>query len=151
VTRGSAAERAGIRTGDRIRAFAGRPVADAARFRLEILAARSPVAMTLDRSGQPDPIDLQVVLPGTPTRIGVVWKEDDAEPGTVLLTQVVYGSAAHHAGLASRDRIYAVGGRPFRDSLELHGLLTSLPGPIELLLERDGRLRTATLEVLPVE
>jgi membrane-associated protease RseP (regulator of RpoE activity) len=149
VAHRSAAERAGLRVGDRIVEFGGLPVTDVSRFRLEILAAAQPVPMRLQRAGEPEPVTVQLALSGSPTRIGIAWKDDEAEPGTVMLTHVVYGSAADQAGLAGRDRIYAVAGRPFKNSSELHQLLTSLPGPIELLVERDGRLRTVSLEVLP--
>jgi hypothetical protein len=150
VARSSAAERAGLRVGDRIVDFGGRPVTDVSRFRLEILAAAKPVPMTLQRANEPEPVTVQVALSGSPTRVGIAWKEDEAEPGTVMLTHVVYGSAADQAGLAGLDRIYAVAGQPFKNGSELHQLLTSLPSPIDLLMERNGRLRTVSLQVLPL-
>ncbi|MGE0758785.1 MAG: M20/M25/M40 family metallo-hydrolase [Pirellulaceae bacterium] len=149
VTHGSPAQRAGIRRGDRLLKFRGSSILDPERFRLEILAAPSATSLTVQREGSDQPLDLPVELAGSPTRIGISWKDDDAEPGTVLLTQVVHGSAAHQAGLSVRDRIYAVSGKSFRDSRELRELLTTHEAPLELLVERDGQLRVTSLNVLP--
>jgi hypothetical protein len=43
------------------------------------------------------------------------------------------------------DRIYRVGGRDFADDRAFVQLARTLPGPLELLVERDGRLKTITL------
>jgi S1-C subfamily serine protease len=145
ITHNSPAHRADLRVGDRLVRFANKPVLDPQEFRSDVLMARSPVVITLERQGAEKPIDLQLELAGSPTRIGISWREDAAEPGTVLLTQVVFGSPAHAAGLSNRDRIYSVGGQGFHTSSELHKLLTTLPSPMELLVERDGRIRTVSL------
>jgi C-terminal processing protease CtpA/Prc len=79
--------------------------------------------------------------------LGVSWREDDAEPGVVMLTRVAPGSPAQRAGLQPCDRIYEIAGRGFRDGDELAKLASSLPSPLELLVERNGRMRTATLDV----
>ncbi len=75
-----------------------------------------------------------------------MWRVDDAEPGTVILTYVVRGSPAARAGLAAGDRIYQVGGHDFADDSRFcppdEGRRDSLP----LLVERDGRLRNVTLQ-----
>ena len=148
VTPNSPAQRAGLRTGDRLVRFANKPVSDPQEFRSDVFLAQSPVAISLERQGVEKPVDLQIQLAGSPTRIGISWREDTAEPGAVILTQVIFGSPAQLAGLTNRDRLYAVGGQSFRSSNELHKLLTTLPSPVELLVERDGRLRNVSL-VLP--
>jgi hypothetical protein len=148
ITPNSPAHRADLRPGDRLLRFANKPVLDAQEFRSDVLMAASPVEVTLERPGAEKPIDLKIELAGSPTRIGISWREDAAEPGTVLLTQVVFGSPAYTAGLTNRDRIYSVGGQPFRTSNELHKLLTTSPSPMELVVERDGQVRTVAL-VLP--
>ncbi len=82
-----------------------------------------------------------------PMRLGLAWRTDDAEPDTVIVSQVVAGSAAAQAGLRTGDRIYRVGGRDFAGDTAFAHLARTLPGPLELLVERDGRLCTVLLHV----
>jgi len=105
--------------------------------------------VVISREGEDEPIDLSVELDGRPTRVGISWRRDDAEPDSVIVTRVVRGSPARNAELRTRDRIYEIDGRPVGDSDELFELLTTLPSPIELLIERDGQLKTVELEVPP--
>ena len=98
-----------------------------ARRRLE---AAEPIAQ---RPGDP------------PLRLGIAWRTDDAEPDTVIVSHVAAGSAAAAAGLQVGDRIYRVGGHDFTDDTAFAHLARTLPGPLELLVERDGRLRTVVL------
>ncbi|HEY3394681.1 MAG TPA: M20/M25/M40 family metallo-hydrolase [Lacipirellulaceae bacterium] len=78
-------------------------------------------------------------------RLGISWREDKAEPGSVLVTQVVEGTPAHAAGLAVRDRIYELDASPFADAAEFESAITSLldsqAPEITLLIERRGNLR----------
>jgi S1-C subfamily serine protease len=76
-----------------------------------------------------------------------VWRVDDAEPGVVILSHVVPGSPAAWAGLRAGDRIYQVGGRNFTDEAAFALLAKTLPAPLQLLVERDGRLRIVALQV----
>ncbi len=150
-TPGSPAEAAGIRDGDRLLAYEGMPVLEEHRFRLELFAARGSKTFRIQREGAPEPLEIPIEPRGTPIRVGITWREDPAEPGTVLLTQVVPGSAADAAGLKIRDRIYAIGDHSFAGSEEFGKLLHALPSPLDLLVERQGRLSTAHIEVLPSE
>ena len=84
-----------------------------------------------------------------PLRLGIAWRSDDAEPDTVIVSQVAAGSAAAAAGLRVGDRIYRVGGRDFADDTAFAQLARTLPAPLELLVEREGRLRTAVLQFPP--
>jgi hypothetical protein len=147
VSPGSPAERAGLRRGDRLVAFQGRPIASEQRFRLELLAAHGETSFTVERAGSPLPLEFKVTPLGEPISVGITWRADDAEPDAILLTQVVYGSAAQIAGLALRDRIYSVNGLGFRGSDEFAKLITSQPPPLEFEVERNGRLATVKLEL----
>ncbi len=80
-----------------------------------------------------------------PMRLGIALRTDDAEPDTVLVSQVAAGSAAATAGLRAGDRIYRIGGRDFANDEAFLKLARTLPSPLELLVERDGRLRTVVL------
>jgi hypothetical protein len=89
---------------------------------------------------------------GKPLRVGIVWRADDAEPSTAILTGVVPNSPAARAGLQADDRIYQVNGRNFAGEEELLKLLGTLPSPIHLGVERNGQLRTVEvrLEAVPL-
>ena len=58
VDPGSAAERSGIRVGDRFVEFAGQPVRDGDSFRRAVLAAVSPVQVAVQRAHESDPVRL---------------------------------------------------------------------------------------------
>ena len=147
---GLPADRAGLAAGDRIVRFAGQDVKSVDDLRVQIVAAASPVSVVVERGtgASRHTLNLPVSLDGPPLRLGISWREDDAEPGTVLVTEVVGGSAAYQAGLEVADRIYRVGGRRFANSDEFLERTRDGGGSLELLVERQGRLQTVTL-VLP--
>src|SRR5262245_2706474 len=72
-----------------------------------------------------------------PPRLGISWREDDAEPGSVFLVRVVEGTPAAAAGLEVGDRIDELDGQPFRDAAafqaEIHRLLKSDEPGIKML------------------
>ena len=148
VTRASPAEQAGLRAGDQLLSFQGETIRDEARFRLALLAASGQTEFLVKRPGGEQPLLIKVTPVGEPIRVGISWRSDDAEPGTVLVTQVVYGSAAHAAGLEVGDRVYGLGDRGFSTTDEFSTLLGTLPGPLNVLVERDGKLRTVQLDIL---
>ena len=80
-------------------------------------------------------------------RLGITWRADDAEPRAIVLTQVVSGSPADRAGLKIGDYVYQVAGRDFADEAEFAELARTLPAPLTLLVERDGRLRTVEIHL----
>jgi hypothetical protein len=148
VTAGSAADRAGIRAGDLLVGLDGRPITGQDEFTSAVVTAASPITLAIERAGQ-EPLEIEVALDGRPVRVGLNWRDDPAEPGTVMLTRVVPGSPAARAGLAPRDRLYAVAGEPIGNTTRLGELLTTLPSPLELTIERDGRIQTVSVEVAP--
>jgi S1-C subfamily serine protease len=145
VTRGSAADQAGLRPGDRLLRMAGEEITGDQMFRRQVRHAQGPVSLVVDRPGDDQPVELTVVPSGAPIRLGITWRHNDAEPGAVCLTRVVPGLPAYQAGLRTGDRIYEVAGRRFADSDEFQRLVTTLPPPVEVMLERHGRLRWVTL------
>lgn len=80
-----------------------------------------------------------------PLRLGIAWRVDEAEPGTVVLCRVEAGSPGAAAGLQVGDRICQIGGRDFNDDNKFAELAKMLPGPLELLVERDGRMRVVVV------
>jgi len=148
VPRGTPAEKAGLRAGDRLLEFQGEAIRDEVRFRLQLLAAQGETSFLIQREGIQTPQLIKITPVGDPIRVGITWRTDDGEPGTVIVNQVVYGSAAEAAGLKVGDRIYSIGGRPFTTESEFVTLLTTAPSPLAMELERDGQIQAVTLHVL---
>src|SRR5262249_7049170 len=144
---GSPAEKSGLKPGDRILEFQGLRVADESRLRLQLLAARGETTFLVQREGTETPLLFKVTPAGEPVRIGITWRWDDGEPGTVIVTQVIYGSAAHAAGLKVGDHVYSVGGRTFVGQQDFIGLLTAATSSLEMLVERDGKVHPVALQL----
>jgi C-terminal processing protease CtpA/Prc len=83
--------------------------------------------------------------------LGISWRTDDAEPGSVFLTRVVEGTPAAAADLAVHDRIYELDGQPFADADAFQSAITTLldSGQPEftLVTERRGHTRTVTVKM----
>lgn len=149
VDPGSPAELAGLRPRDRIIKLAGRDVADSDTLRSLVATADNPTAVTVSRDGQS--LDLPLTLRGNRVRLGFAWRTDDALPGCVIVTRVTPGSPAARADLRVNDVIYQIGGRDFGNSDDFHALASELPVPLELVVERKGRIDTRLVEPWPVE
>jgi C-terminal processing protease CtpA/Prc len=149
VTPNAAAARAGLQVGGRLIRIGQTPITDEDQLRLEVLAAPSPVKLYVKPKAGAEPREFTVELPGKPSRIGLWWREDDAEPETLVVSLVVPGSAAALAGVQVGDRLVTIAGEPVGDSASTRERLARLPGPLPLQVERLGRLRTITLEPLP--
>lgn len=150
-TPGSPAEAAGVQSGDRLLAYDGAPIEDEQRFRIQLFAARGVKKFLVQRQGRAEPLEISIEPRSTPIRVGIMWREDPAEPRTVLLTQVVSGSAADVAGLQVTDRVYGVGDHGFNGSEEFSKLINSLPSPLAMLVERQGRLSLVKVDVLSAD
>jgi S1-C subfamily serine protease len=149
LTPGSPAAKSGLKTGDQLLEFQGRPIRDEHRLRLELLAAQGETTFLVSRAESEIPLLFKVTPLGEPVRIGITWRADEGEPDSVIITQVIFGSAAQTAGIKVRDRLYSVGGQSFKTEQELVKLLTGAPGPLEMQIERDGQIRALTLDLIP--
>ena len=145
VVVGSAAHQAGLVIGDRLTAFNGEKIDDGDVFRAWIMASEPNVQLNYLRNGTEQVANLQ--LGGYPVRLGISWKEDDAEPGCVKLSQVVENSPAAAAGLALADRVLSVGGERFANTTEFRELLERSGETITLEMERAGTIWTADLKM----
>jgi len=148
ITPGSPADKSGLRAGDELLELNGEPIRDEARLRLLLLAARGETTFLVQRPGVETPQLYKVTPLGEPIRVGVTWRMDDGEPGTAIVSQVIFGSAAQLAGLAVGDRLYSIGGQPFRTQEELITLLTTAKSPLALEVEREGKIRTVELQLV---
>ncbi len=151
VDAGSAADRAGLREGDLIVRFAGREIHSDDDFFAAVAAAENPALLSVRRPGQEKPLKMAAQLAGPPLRWGIAWRIDDAEPRAVILTHVVPGSPAARAGLLAGDRVYQVAGRDFADEAAFARLAKTAADPLQLLVERDGRLRIVLLRLQQTE
>jgi hypothetical protein len=153
VARGSPAERAGLRPGDRVLKLAEREIRSFDDFSGAVMSAVNPASIVIQRPGEPKPQELKAELDGQPMRVGILWRADDAEPGAAILTYVVPGSPAARAGLLPGDRVYQVAGRDFANDEQFERLLAASSGPLPLLVERNGQVRTVLVrfEVQPLK
>jgi Peptidase family M28/PDZ domain len=149
VVASSAAEAAGLREGDRIVRFAGHELSPKLDFTALVLAAASPVATTVSRAGEKEPLQLSIKLAGQPVEYGIAWREDDAEQGSVKLVRVVPGSPAARAGLQVLDRVYEVNGQGFADGQEFLARLETKTRPLPMVIERRGQLLRVSIEAPP--
>jgi hypothetical protein len=102
---------------------------------------------------QPLPqVSLHTWPPNEPRpRLGIAWREDDAEPQSALLTRVVEGTPAAAAGLDVGDRLHELDDRPFADGAALlaaiHARLDAGSPTMKFLIERRGHMRTVTVNL----
>jgi membrane-associated protease RseP (regulator of RpoE activity) len=140
ITRNSPAERAGLRPGDRVTEVGGEPVKSGQQLRQWIAANGGHVELQVIRPGSEKPLQLSATLPSVPPRLGIWWRENDAEPGAVMVAHVVPDSPAARAGVQRLDRVHALGGQTFANQGEFQHLATTLMPPFDMLVERNGRM-----------
>ena len=88
-----------------------------------------------------------------PLRLGLAWRTDDAEPGSIVVMGTMANSPAALAGLAVGDRINAVNGQPFANEDAFHRAVTRLldagAGEFTFEVESRGHVRTVTIHWHP--
>jgi len=141
------AHRAQLQTGDRIVAIDGQPIHSGNQFRAAVLIASGETTLTIERLDNKTPVDIKVSLPKNPVRVGISWREEEAEPGVVLITRVIAGSPAATAALRTGDRIYQLNGHDFSGSDDLLEQLATVDNDLTLNVERRGRLRNVELHL----
>ncbi len=137
----------GLRPGDRIVRFGEHEVTPQTNLTGLILRTASPVKIHFQRQGMDKPQRVQVPLVGKPIRVGINWRDDPAEPGVVAINLLETGSPADVAGLKINDRILQVDGQSFANSDGCRDLLLKSQSPIPLLIEREGRYQTVSIDI----
>jgi C-terminal processing protease CtpA/Prc len=149
VARGSAADNAGLRVGDRLVAVDGTPIEVEALLPAAVLRAEAEVSIEIVR-GNEEPQSVRVPLPGRPVALGIAWREDSAAPGSVYLTRILPYSPADRAGLRLFDRIYAINGERFADQDALLAKVQQNLGeakPIQFDVETRGRIHAVEIDL----
>jgi len=148
IRRGSPGAAAGLRVGDQIVAAEDREVHSGDEFRAIVLGAESPLRITVRRPGAESPVSLNAPLGGSPTRFGIVWRTDDAEPDAVIVSRLTPGAPAALAGVRLGERIYRLDGQSVTGSDECGRLFNAATGPVDVALESQGRIRVVRLAPL---
>ncbi len=149
VAAGSPAAQAGLRPGDRIVRFDGQTAAEVPDLVAAVLSSAEVVQLQVERDGVASPLEMRIALRGRPVRLGVRWRTDPAEPGTLLITSVVPGSPAAQAGLRTGDRLSRRGDIAPPPADWLPTLIASTQGPLALRAEWNGQVRDIVVELLP--
>ncbi|MGC4015785.1 MAG: RIP metalloprotease RseP [Luteolibacter sp.] len=150
VEKDSPGAKAGIRPGDKILAINDEPVtAFAGSSRMDgiferiILSKGQDIRFTIERAGEPKPLELVSKFEIEPTkwyqrkslrRVGI-----GPEAEHVLVSNVIKGSPAERAGLKLGDRLISADGQPVVCSTRFLEIVAAAGGkPIEIAYERSN-------------
>jgi len=143
LLKGSAAEKAGIRPGDRILTVNGTPVEEWRQLEPIIKSSASrPLNLRVQRDGEV----LSVVLEPEERAEFEIGVESTSR---LLISQVIEGSPAEAAGLKAGDRVLSVNGEDVRSWEHFVRLVSGSAGrSLSLVVERKAE--TVEVEVIPV-
>lgn len=144
VLKDSAAEKAGIREGDRIVAIDGEqnPTWDDIALK-EIASAYHPLHVTVEREGKTFETNVTPILDD---KIGVGYA-GWSEKGEIQVGRLSPGMPAEKAGLKKGDVLLTANGQPINSTYKLQEVIEHTAGkPVELRLVRDGKHETITVQ-----
>ncbi|MCA1594242.1 MAG: RIP metalloprotease RseP [Acidobacteria bacterium] len=142
VGKGSAAEAAGIRPGDRIVSFNGRENGEWEKIRNDaLLSPEQPLPVVVERGGQRVPL---TISPTKMVRDGEAYGELGLLPDygdvPVMISSVLDNSPAEEAGLKPGDQILSLGGEPVHSSEQVVQYILGHPtGLVTFNLKRGGQ------------
>ena len=140
-----------LRAGDVITKINGQAIHS--KSLLSALALRSESSLELEvvRAGADEALTLTAPLRGKPIRLGLSWRENEAEPGSVYVTRVVPDSPAALADIKLYDRINALEGQPIVDQADLldrvRALLAEDKESLRFEIESRGRIHEVTVSM----
>lgn len=151
VPPGSVAEKAGLKSFDRVLAVDGKPVRSEGDFTKAIEAAGAQVSLTVSR-------DVPLAVPGAtmtaptvlkftvPKEAGESYAGIGAQSVELYVAKVLPDSAAARAGLLAGDRVTSINGTALQSTLNLSLALNNLAAqPFTLAWEHAGQTKTAVL------
>ena len=141
----SAASRAGLKVGDRVVRCGAQAIDSGRQLRAAIVVAPRTIELGILRKDESKPAMVQVELAGKPQRVGVSWWEDNAEPGTLIVSSVLPDSPADQAGIRSGDRIVELAGTGFKDGEAFRKRAAESTGLTDMTIERQGRMRAVQI------
>lgn len=148
---GSNAQQAGVTAGDRIVAVNGLPIRSESTLPAIALQSDSPISLDIQRLGTEAIQTVTLPLVGSPTRLGLSWRADPAEPNSVYVTRVVPHSPAALAGIQLHDRIYEFNGQRVSGANELlqsvRSMLDHGEQTLTCLIETRGTIREITIQL----
>lgn len=145
VTPNGAAEKAGIKAGDKIVAFDGEQAPTWRKVETgAAISAEKPLSITVERNGEQVPL---TITPATATRNGQPFGDVEMRPETgaqeVMVSKVDEGSPAAQAGMQAGDRIIAVNSVNVTNTGKFMTLVQdSKGGPLAIIVERNGQRLT---------
>lgn len=137
------ADKAGLKSGDRIVDADGKPVADFSDLLEKItFSANKPIDLTIERDGAI--LDKSVTpMMDKNTGGGLIGVSYWADP---IVGEVASGSAAKIAGIAPGDRIVSIGGKAVHHAIEALSILNSTkPERTAIKIDRGGHVSELTV------
>ncbi|MET0625692.1 MAG: RIP metalloprotease RseP [Pyrinomonadaceae bacterium] len=140
VQQGGAAERAGMKAGDRIVSFDNEENPTWRWMNVVATVKRTQdIPFVVERDGQRVPLAIRPnVIQEGGHEIGDLEFLPDLGVHPVVIDRVVEDSAAASAGLKSGDRLVALDGEPARNSAQVREYVGTHLGQVRLTVEREG-------------
>ncbi len=145
VVVGALGDQFGLRPGQTILSLDGERPQTFAGFRRRLAESLDSITATIEDGSEQRDVTITFEQPKK-TRLGVLWNTNDAEPNTVTVTRVFRESVADAAGLRELDRIHKVNGIRVENGEGFQAQLADSVA-VELLIERDGKLRLVKFEL----
>jgi len=143
IEKGSAAEKAGLREGDRIAQIDGQvnPIWEDVALK-ELASAKKPITVGYVRDGQRYVTTVTPVL-DEKTGVGNAgWDQQN----DVEIAGVKQGSGAEKGGLKAGDEVVSVNGVPIHSTFRLHDQIRNSDGkPVQLVFHRNGHEMTTSV------
>ena len=151
ILRADVANEGNIRSGDKILSVNGQAITNATQLPAIALQSQDQLELEVLRTGEESPLSVTVPLHGNPIQLGLSWRENEAEPGTVYITRVIPYSPAARAGIKLYDRIYELDGAPIgnQDDLlaKIKDLLAEDAEQFHMQVESRGVIRDVTISM----
>ena len=150
VVPGTPAEQAGVQAGDRVMRLGETEIHNEAAMRRTVDESSGETVLVVRRFGRAEPLELSVALAGPPRLLGILVRDDPANPSVRIVTFVDPASPAAKVGLRVGDRLYGINGRSFESGDDNAILEPDAQGRWRCQVERNGRLVELAAERMQV-